>query len=176
MEGQKILLGATEEEVAKLSVVDIVVPFEDLGDAKPSVNKTEACGAVVTTYSQAQVEWNKPIKSKALYLQYDSNIADANTLYSASVIKAKFKIEDTVRESLCLPEAPRRQCRDINQEAFNLALSMASEEARQRWESIGTRLVFDDDKVSPWGPGWEFSFGLHYDKINDTHTRYNKIR
>jgi len=156
MEGQKILLGATEEEVAKLSVVDIVVPFEDLGDAKPSVNKTEACGAVVTTYSQAQ---------------YDSNIADANTLYSASVIKAKFKIEDTVRESLCLPEAPRRQCRDINQEAFNLALSMASEEARQRWESIGTRLVFDDDKVSPWGPGWEFSFGLHYDKINDTHTR-----
>ena len=55
MEGQKILLGATEEEVAKLSVVDIVVPFEDLGDAKPSVNKTEACGAVVTTYSQAQV-------------------------------------------------------------------------------------------------------------------------
>ena len=49
------MLGATDEEVAKLSVVDIVVPFEDLGDAKPSVNKTEACGAVVTTYSQAQV-------------------------------------------------------------------------------------------------------------------------
>ena len=56
MEGQKILLGATEEEVAKLSVVDIVVPFEDLGDAKPSVNQTETCGAVVTTYSQSQVE------------------------------------------------------------------------------------------------------------------------
>merc|ERR1719322_2040164 len=156
MEGQKILLGATEEEVAKLSVVDIVVPFEDLGDAKPSVNQTETCGAVVTTYSQAQ---------------YDSNIADANTLYSASVIKAKFKIEDTVRESLCLPEAPRRQCKDINQEAFNLALSLASEEARERFESIGQRLFFDDDSVSPWGPGWEFSFGFHYDKVNETHTR-----
>ena len=55
-EGQKILLGATDEEVTKLSVVDIVVPFEDLGDAKPSVNQTETCGAVVTTYSQSQVE------------------------------------------------------------------------------------------------------------------------
>ena len=55
-EGQKILLGATDEEVAKLSVVDIVVPFEDLGDAKPSINQTETCGAVVTTYSQSQVE------------------------------------------------------------------------------------------------------------------------
>ena len=59
------------------------------------------------------------------------------------------------------------------QEAFNLALSLASEEARERFESIGQRLFFDDDSVSPWGPGWEFSFGLHYDKVNETHTRYN---
>jgi len=156
IEGQKIILGATEEEVAKLQVVNKLVPFEDLGDVKPSIEATEECGALVTTYCQPQ---------------YDSNIADANTLYSASVIKAKFKIEDTVRESLCLPEAPRRQCKDINQEAFNLALSLASEEARERFESIGQRLFFDDDSVSPWGPGWEFSFGLHYDKVNETHTR-----
>ena len=26
-------------------------------------------------------------------------------------------------------------------------------------------------QVSPWGPGWEFSFGLHYSTINETHTR-----
>ena len=67
-----------------------------------------------------------------LLFQYDFNIADANTLYSSSVIKAKFKIEDTVREFLCLPEAPRRQCRDINEAAFQVALDLASDEARER--------------------------------------------
>ena len=30
-------------------------------------------------------------------MQYESSVADANVLYSAKVIKAKFKIEDTVR-------------------------------------------------------------------------------
>ena len=34
---------------------DIVVPFEDLGDAKPSIEQTSECGAQVTTYSQPQV-------------------------------------------------------------------------------------------------------------------------
>ena len=66
-------------------------------------------------------------------------MADANTLYSASVIKAKFKLEDNVREALCLSEAPRRQCRNINEGAFDLALQMASEEARERFLSIGTK-------------------------------------
>ena len=87
------------------------------------------------------------------------------------MIKAKFKLEDNVRDSLCLPEAPRRQCRDVNQEAFNLALSLASVEARERFESLGTKLVFSDDSVSPWGPGWEFQFNLHYENINQTHTK-----
>ena len=54
--GQKILLDATEEELASLEVslaaltlsllsqvVDFVVPFSDLGDAKPQVNSTSAC-------------------------------------------------------------------------------------------------------------------------------------
>ena len=42
----------------------------------------------------------------------------------------------------------------------------------QSEDSIPTsRLVFDDDSVSPWGPGWEFSFGLHYETINSTHTK-----
>ena len=34
---------------------DIVVPFEDLGDAKPSINQISDCEAEVTTYSQPQV-------------------------------------------------------------------------------------------------------------------------
>ena len=36
-------------------VRDIVVPFEDLGDAKPSINQISDCAAEVTTYSQPQV-------------------------------------------------------------------------------------------------------------------------
>jgi len=156
LEGQKILLSASEEELSNLVVIDFVVPFEDLGDAKPGVNSSAECQALVSTFSQPQ---------------YDTSVADANTLYSASVIKAKFKLEDVVREALCLPEAPRKQCKDVNAAAFDLALSLATEEARQRFLDIGTRLVFDDDSVSPWGPGWEFSFGLHYSKINETHTR-----
>ena len=95
-----------------------------------------------------------------------------------------------MREKLCLPSQPRLQCRDINSGAFDTALELASGEARDRFLSLGTRLVFDDDKVtavkkqqsgpssplsavqvSPWGPGWEFSFGLHYSTINETHTR-----
>merc|ERR1711915_821081 len=138
LEGQKILLSASEEELANLVVIDFVVPFEDLGDAKPGVNYSAECQALVSTFSQPQ---------------YDTSVADANTLYSASVIKAKFKLEDVVREALCLPEAPRKQCKDVNAAAFDLALSLATEEARQRFLDIGTRLVFDDDSVSPWGPG-----------------------
>ena len=38
-----------------LHCTDIVVPFEDLGDAKPSVEQSEECDAMVTTYSQPQV-------------------------------------------------------------------------------------------------------------------------
>ena len=55
IEGQKMLLGATEEEVAQLSVTDIVVPFSDLGDFKPSVESSGNCGALVTTCCFPQV-------------------------------------------------------------------------------------------------------------------------
>ena len=55
IEGQKMLLGATEEELAQLSVTDIVVPFSDLGDFKPSVESSGNCGALVTTCCFPQV-------------------------------------------------------------------------------------------------------------------------
>ena len=55
IEGQKILLGATEEELTQLSVTDIVVPFSDLGDFKPSVESSGDCGALVTTCCFPQV-------------------------------------------------------------------------------------------------------------------------
>ena len=53
-----------------------------------------------------------------------------------------------MREKLCLPSQPRLQCRDINSGAFDTALELASGEARDRFLSLGTRLVFDDDKVT----------------------------
>ena len=38
-----------------LYCTDIMVSFKDLGDAKPSVEQSEECDAMVTTYSQPQV-------------------------------------------------------------------------------------------------------------------------
>jgi len=156
IQGQRVILGASDEELEKMLVVNYVVPFEDLGDFKPSVDSTVACEATVSTCSQPQ---------------YELNLADADGFNSATVIKAKFKLEDVVRESLCLPEVERKQCKDVNMAAFNTALELATEEARERFLTLGTQLVFDEDSVSPWGPGWEFSTGLHYSKINSTHTR-----
>ena len=47
------------ESRIKISIIillrDIVVPFEDLGDAKPSINQISDCVAEVTPYSQPQV-------------------------------------------------------------------------------------------------------------------------
>ena len=123
LEGQRILLAASEEELTNLEVIDFVVPFEDLGDAKPGVNSSTECQALVSTFSQPQ---------------YDSSVTDSNTLQSVSVIKAKFKLEDVVRESLCLPKVPRKQSMDINIAVFDLALSLATDEARKRFLAMGT--------------------------------------
>ena len=65
--------------------------------------------------------------------QYSSSLLDADVLLSADVIKAKFKLEDVVlSEGLCQPVGQRSQCRDLNQAAYDLAMSVASEEAVQR--------------------------------------------
>ena len=55
IEAQKILLGVGEEELSDLSVTDIVVPFSDLGDFKPSVTSSGDCEALVTTCCFPQV-------------------------------------------------------------------------------------------------------------------------
>jgi hypothetical protein len=49
--------------------------------------------------------------------------------------------------------------------AYELALTLASEEALDRMRTKGKQLTFTDDQVSPWGPGWEFSFGLQYREV-----------
>ena len=39
------------------------VPLKDLGDAKPSVEQSEECDAMVTTYSQPQVSRSLSLRS-----------------------------------------------------------------------------------------------------------------
>eukprot|EP00088_Acartia_fossae_P066944 TRINITY_DN8320_c0_g1_i1.p1 TRINITY_DN8320_c0_g1~~TRINITY_DN8320_c0_g1_i1.p1 ORF type:complete len:442 (-),score=86.14 TRINITY_DN8320_c0_g1_i1:90-1340(-) len=151
--GQQILTGLTESE--GMVVDNLIVPFDDLGETKPSVEMTGDCAATIKTYSTPN---------------YDLDVFDAGVLISASVIKAKFKLEDVVRDSLCVPIIERRQCKDINKEAYEVALEMASEDALQRFQAKGTKLFFLDDSVSPWGPGWEYSLGLHYNRVNETHS------
>ena len=63
------------------------------------------------------------------------------------MIKAKFKIEDTVRESLCLGEAARNQCRDINQQAFLTALELASQVSRYKYKlKLKVNLMYSGSK------------------------------
>jgi len=151
--GQEILTDLTNED--GMMVDNLIVPFDDLGDTKPSVEVTSDCAGTVKTYSTPEYDWDA---------------FDAGVLVSASVIKAKFKLEDVVRESLCRPILQRKQCKDINEAAYQVAMEMASEDALSRYKSVGTELFFLDDSVSPWGPGWEYSFGLHYTNVNSTHT------
>ena len=49
--------------------------------------------------------------------------------------------------------------------AYDLALSVASGEALDRLYTKGRQLAFVDDELTPWGPGWEFSFGLQYTEV-----------
>ena len=67
VEGQKILLGGSEEELSDLSVTDIVVPFSDLGDFKPSVTGSGNCGALVTTCCFPQVGQQSRVPGSSSY-------------------------------------------------------------------------------------------------------------
>ena len=96
---------------------------------------------------------------------------DFGGLISAEYIKAKLKLGDVVLQSLCQDVKARLQCADVNAEALNLALNSASEEARTRYLTKGRQLFFGNDYMTPWGPGWEYSFGLDYTEINATHTQ-----
>ncbi len=65
--------------------------------------------------------------------QYPSSLLDVGVLLSADVMKSKFKLEDVVlSDGLCQSVAERKQCKDINEAAYKLAMSAASEEAKER--------------------------------------------
>ena len=152
-QAQQIISGASDNDLANLQVSNQLVGFTEIGGVKPSI-VSESCTAQVVTYG---------------YNSYPLDPLDFGGLISADVIKAKFKLEDIVQEALCEEVSSRRQCADVNAKALELALDVAAPEAKERYLTKGRQLVFGDDYVSPWGPGWEFSFGLHYANINETH-------
>jgi len=154
------LLGDFEIDGPDLSEVTVtteIVPKDKIGEVKPQVIDSDIpCKNVtVTTYS---------------YNKYAFDPTEHDHLVSAEVIKAKFKMAEDVLDHLCIDYEQRLHCKDINEEAFRLAQSVASDKALERYDVNGTKLIFTDDYETWWGPGWEFDRGLNYTKINDTHT------
>lgn len=148
-EAQKLITGFGEDVVANLEVTNEMVEFSDIGPVKPSIEGSD-CKAQVKTYG---------------HNSYPADPLDFGGLLSADVIKAKLKLEDVVADHLCQETSSRRQCADINEAAFNLALAASSEEAKTRFLAKGRQLTFGEDYVSPWGPGWEYSFGLDFNTV-----------
>jgi len=95
---------------------------------------------------------------------------DHDALVSTEVMKAKFRIADDVLDHLCLDYEKQWQCKDINEQAFQLARSVSSEKALERYDRDGIQFIFTDDHQTPWGPGWLYDRGLEYTKVNETHT------
>jgi hypothetical protein len=78
IEGQKIISGATEEEVGKMEITNQLVSFGDLGGVKPSIDgNNEDCLAEIVTYA---------------HNSYPTDPLDFGGLVSANAIKAKFKL------------------------------------------------------------------------------------
>jgi hypothetical protein len=75
-------------------------------------------------------------------LQYPYSLLDVGVLLSVDVMKTKFKLEDVVlADGLCLPPEGRKQCKDLNEAAYQLALSVASDEAVERLKTkVGENL------------------------------------
>ena len=110
--GQRILLALSpeEEEAVRdtLNIKSQLVSGDDLGSTKPSLHWSGNCGDPVDIldYSHAQ---------------YDFDPVDADALDAARCLKAKFKLEEYVRSTLCLEPAEPRQCKDINQVLTGIA-------------------------------------------------------
>jgi len=151
IEGQKIISGASDVSLARLDITNELVEFSDLGN-KPTIEGDECEALRIKTWG---------------YLSYPLDPLDFGGLLSADMIKAKYKLEDIILEKSCEEIKERNQCADINAKALELALNTADDIARERYLSKGRQLVFGDDYVSGWGPGWEYTFGLSYTQIDE---------
>jgi len=151
IEGQKILSGVSDVALDHLEITNELVEFSDLGN-KPTIEGDECEAMRIKTWG---------------YLAYPLDPLDFGGLISADMIKAKYKLEDVVVDKMCEEFKTRNQCADVNRKALELALSVADDVARERYLTKGRQLVFGDDYVSGWGPGWEYTFGLNYKQIED---------
>merc|ERR1712106_1115165 len=82
--------------------------------------------------------------STYLYFNYDSDVLDFNNHLSASTVKAKMKLADSIYPLLDLPERGEMMtCAEMN--------------------AKGRSLTFVEDKVYSWGGiSWEYSGGLQW--------------
>ena len=74
------------------------------------------------------------------------------------------KSAEAVADALGLSTpASSATCADINQEALSVALSLASDKAKDRYASKGRQLVFGADNLRQWDEGnWDTEIGLDY--------------
>ena len=113
-------------------MIDFVVPFSDLGDAKPQVNSTSDCQVRIiemelsqsfTTAGSCVDDVPASVREQrggrrhphlGQSHQGDVHLSQQTQQAPSPAPQAKFKLEDVVRETLCLDEVPRKQCMDIN--------------------------------------------------------------
>lgn len=101
------------------------------------------------------------------FLEYDSDTFDHNAHLSASTMKAKMMLADSIYPLLGLPERGTiLSCKELNQMSLDYALSIASPSALERMETKGRILAFAADEVFQAGLGWEFSGGLQWEELN----------
>jgi len=159
--GQMTLLGAYDYDdgpnLSELTVATELVSASEIGGVKPDIMDSPVpCESVrVTTYS---------------HNRHYGGFTDHDSLVSTEVMKAKFRIADDVLKHLCIDYDKRWQCKDINENAFQLARSVSSAKALERYDRDGIKFIFTDDHQTPWGPGWLYDRGLEYNKVNETHT------
>lgn len=101
-------------------------------------------------------------------LKFDSDMFEHDHLVAAKVMKAKMMMAFRVLDDLCQPQYVKRwHCGDVNRQAYQLAMSLASNQALDRFMAIGTQLEFTADYETWWGPGWELDGGLNYKKVGE---------
>merc|ERR1712106_651237 len=116
--------------------------------------------------------------STYLYFNYDSDVLDFNNHLSASTVKAKMKLADSIYTLLGLPERGEMMtCAEINAKTMEYAISIASETALERMNLKGRSLTFVEDKVYSWGGiSWEYSGGLQWTLNDDNSVELESAR
>jgi len=103
------------------------------------------------------------------YFNYDLDVLDFNNHLSASTVKAKMKLADSIYPLLGLPERDQiMSCAELNAKTMEYAMSIASDVALERLASKGRTLTFGADVVYTWGGiAWEYSGGIQWNMKED---------